>query len=422
MPNTIAKITFLEQPEPDNDFLVLNVHSISIPTPFARGENFKTVRVFNGEATVGSDINETAQNYADAFLLDYSGFTVSVLDNFVTISINEGGNFDHFIDYNMGGDFATVEFSEVIPTTAITVTGLEGDRYFINNEINLIITAVGTPAYFKTVVYNMSNQQASTSLITYPDSEFSAQLGLQAIIKSLFSYPADAQGYILPDQVVPNANKYKISIYYNPADDDGNPTSEVLGFETIKTFVRGGHRTTKTNRTLGLNILNITDKLPLWIGYDTAEYYIDSQNLIRKRLLADIPASRIQVMRSKGCNETYVKFLNQNGGYSNWLFESHTNNESNTNQGGFIRNNNVDDLGNEADFKLNVWSKVPKDYKQIILDLIISPEIYAMIDGVMVRVRSGRNSMEYDNIKRSYATKIAIEVDNRFNPSLLWSN
>ena len=165
-----------------------------------------------------------------------------------------------------------------------------------------------------------------------------------------------------------------------------------------------------------------TTKLPVWIGYETAEYYIDNQNLILKRLLADVSIANIEERRTKGCNEVYVKFLNQNGGYSNWLFESHSNIENNNNQGGFIRNNLVDDLGNETDFKLQLESKVPKAFKQLILDLIISPEIYALIEGLYIRVRSGRNSMEYDNIKRSYATKINLEVDNRFNPSLLWSN
>ncbi len=299
---------------------------------------------------------------------------------------------------------------------------MEGNRYYINNEININITANQQPAYFKTVIYNLTNQQTSTSLISYPDALFSAQLGLQAIIKSLFTYPQDADGYVIQNQIVNNANKIKISVYYNPADDDGNPTEEFLGFETQKTFIRGGERTTQTNRTSLAGIITPVDKLPVWIGYDTAEYYIDDVARLRKRLLMDVSSSRIHVMRSKGCNETYVKFLNQRGGYSNWLFESHEDNENNTNQGGFIRNNEVDDLGNETDFKLQVSAKVPKAFKQLILDLIISPEIYATINGELTRVRSGRNSIKYDEIKRSYNVSINFEVDNRFNPSLLWSN
>lgn len=421
MATTIAKITFLSLPI-DGDTLVLNAHSIAIPlTPFARGETFKTIRAFNGQSTIGATIDEAAQNYASAFDLDYNGFNVELLNNVVTITV-EGLNFDYFIDYTISNPFATVEILEPSVLTSITVTGLESDRYLINNEINIDILANQQTSYFKTILTNLSNQQISTALITYVGNSNIAQLSLQSIIKSLFNYPADADGYIISDQIVPNANKYKIQIYYNPADINGNPTVEILGFETVKTFIRGGKRTTFTNQTINAGIITPTTKLPVWIGYETAEYYIDNQNLILKRLLADVSIANIEERRTKGCNEVYVKFLNQNGGYSNWLFESHSNIENNNNQGGFIRNNLVDDLGNETDFKLQLESKVPKAFKQLILDLIISPEIYALIEGLYIRVRSGRNSMEYDNIKRSYATKINLEVDNRFNPSLLWSN
>ena len=115
-------------------------------------------------------------------------------------------------------------------------------------------------------------------------------------------------------------------------------------------------------------------------------------------------------------------YLLQSGGYSTWLFESHTDNESNNNLGGFVRNNKADDLGNEADNKLTLNAKIPKQFRELASDLIVSPEIYALRDGIFVRCRSVRNSIAYDNIKRSYNVTINLELDYRFNPSLLWSN
>lgn len=423
MPNSTFRIVFSDECLADFNLLYLSSANFKYNhnTDIFVNESFVTLRVSPFQSTIAT--GDILQNICDAYLLDYpSLFTAEVesantvlltasLPNVVFSTTFLNPNLEYIIDNET-----------VVVPDAISVSGLSSDRYLINNEINAEITSDITPIYYKTIITNLSNQQVSTGLISYPDFNSSVRLSLQSVIKSLFDYPSDTDNYIIVDQIVPNSNKFKIQIYYNPPDEEGNTTSEVLGYETTKTFIRGGKRTTLTNQTISNGIIRITDKLPVWAGYDTADYYLDTQNLIRKIILAQVPAEQIDYRRTKGCNETYVKFLNQNGGYSNWLFESHTNNEGNTNQGGFIRDNKVDDLGNEADFKLNVWAKVPKDYKQIILDLIISPEIYAMIDGVMVRVRSGRNSMIYDNIKRSYSVNINFEVDNRFNPSLLWSN
>ncbi len=424
MPNSTITITFSESALLTYSLIDTTAnfrftHNTSIDVI----EEFVTSRVmpYQSSLVVGGTNRRNA--FIDALNLDYPDLFTAVIDGVYDVIITS--NFPNTIfETTIENDELTYTINNTTVTvpTQITVTGLESDRYLINNEININITADQNIVYFKTILTNLTNQQVSTNLITYPDSLNSADLGLQSIIKSLFNYPGDAEGYVVPDQIVPNSNKYKISVYFNEADVDGNPTTEVLGFETTKNFIRGGKRTTLTNQTIDAGLITPIDKLPVWRGYETAEYYIDGQNLIRKRILSDVSSSNIQEMRPKGCNQTYVKFLNQNGGYSNWLFESHANTENNTNQGGFIRDNVVDDLGNETDYKLQVSAKVPKAFIQLILDLIISPEIYATIDGVFVRVRSGRNSRTYDNIKRSYAVDINFEVDNRFNPSLLWSN
>lgn len=302
----------------------------------------------------------------------------------------------------------------------LKVVGLLGDRYLINNPIVIDFLSTEQPLYFKIKIVNLTNQKASTDIIIYPNANSYSTVDLSPLFKSLFDYPADADGYIIQDQIVNNLNRFKISIYYNETLDVDD---ELLGFETIKSFIRGGNRTTESNQTIGgLAILNISEKIPVWIGYDTAEYYLDGNNLMRKRLLMDIPSSRIDYRRPKGCNEVYVKFLNQRGGYSTWLFESHNNTESNDNLGGFVRNNTADDLGNEASNKITCNGKIPKAYKQLIDDLIVSPEIYAIYNGVTERVRSGRNSFTYDNIKRTYNVNIAFDIDYRFNPSITWSN
>ena len=103
-------------------------------------------------------------------------------------------------------------------------------------------------------------------------------------------------------------------------------------------------------------------------------------------------------------------------------FRSKNELESNVNLGGFVRNNLVDDLGNESNSTIQAMGKIPAEYAYYINDLIVSPEIYVLLDGSWVRVRSKNNSVSVNQTKRSYQVTINYDVDYRFNPSLLWSN
>ncbi len=387
-------------------------------------ENFLPLRINPYESRLNG--GNIVLNYSNAIAGDYPGLMVSLVsgDSVTFTSAFSGTIFtrinddDEYLTYGINNEDIPVDLNP------ITVLGIESDRYLINNPIIVNVSSLIVPIYYKVVISNLTNQKVSTNLISYPDILGSSKIGLDSVIKSLFEYPSDANGYLISNQIVPNSNLYKISIYYNYIDSlTSLPTGDILGYEVVKTFIRGGKRTAISNQSIsGLSILTLTENLPIWGGFDTAEYYLDSQNLIRKRLLMEVPTDSKINLRTKGCNEIYVKFLNQNGGYSNWLFESHVDNENNDNIGGFIKNNLPSDLGNEVQNKIICNSKVPKYFIKIINDLIVSPEIYIFINGSYDRVRSSNNSVSYDNVKRSYNVNINFELDYRFNPSLLWSN
>lgn len=436
MANSTIRIVFSELADPAGSGLLIQSQVANFTffhnTTISVQETFEKLRLSPFQSTIadppsyvtGSD--EKPLLLTEALLEDYPSLFTAVVegDNTVLItSLFENTIFTGGVDT----EYLTYIVNNVTTTPTvrpIKVVGFNDDRYLINNPISLIISSNDNPVYFKIVVNNLTNQKVSTDFISYPNQSGVSNIQLDPIIKSLFDYPADANGYVTPNQLVPNANKCRVRIYYKYIDLETEVISpEVLGLDTIKTFIRGGKRTSDVNQTLqGSQILTPTAKLPVWEGYDTAEYYLDENNLIRKRLLLDVSASRIEYLRKKGCNEVCVKFLNQNGGYSNWLFESHFNKESNKNLGGFIRDNKADDLGNEVDNKLDCNAKVPKAYRPLVNDLIVSPEIYVMIDGIYKRVRSVSNSITYDLIKRSYNVNINFDFDYRFNPSLLWSN
>lgn len=409
MANSVIKITFVSLPYPGDTIDVLAHLKVPPFDEWHRIETFETVRGTNGETTIGTDVNDQAQKYYDAFLIDYgSQFGVSVSGAVVTITCTAESSFDSFNGADISGAFATFE---LVPTDII-VEGIEADRYYVNNPIVISMFSDVSAESYTITFQNDTNQKTSVPAVIYASPSGVAKIDIAPYIKSLFDYPEDYPLYISPNQIVRNANDFTITIQSG-------------GAETImeRTFIRGGKYTTLTNESTATGTTcRPTELLPVWDNYPTADYILDTDNTIRKIRLNEVAESKRDYRRARGCNSLYVKFLNQQGGYCHWLFESHEETLTNNNLGGFVRDNSVDDLGNESASKLSIYSKVPEYYKGYLKDLVVSPEIYIYRETEWERVRSGKNTFKFDNISRSYVGRINFEIDYRFNPSLLWSN
>lgn len=279
---------------------------------------------------------------------------------------------------------------------------LNNNGYFINNEIWFEITADLPVTYFRLILMNLSNAKISTQFISYTDTNNKVFVNIQSIVKSLFD---------VPNGITNNSTKIQISI----------TTNDGTNITFTKDFVRGGKRINDTNQTISPNqTLRLATNLPVWSGFPISDYFLSSSYLIEEQLLADI--SNIDYRRIKGCNNIYLKFLNQKGGYSFWLFESYSEKEQNTNLGYLVnsKTNNLLDLGNESKSDLQIYSKIPKEYRDYAKDIIVSPDIYAYQNGDWKKIFSKSNSVEFDNIKKVYVTNLNIDLNYRFNPSLLW--
>ncbi len=142
---------------------------------------------------------------------------------------------------------------------------------------------------------------------------------------------------------------------------------------------------------------------------------------ITEKSLAEI--TDIDYRRIKGNNNIYLKFLNQKGGYSYWLFESYSEKETNTPLGYLVNaSNNLLDLGNESKSDLQVYSKIPKEYRNFAKDFIATSDVYAYQNAKWKKIFLKSNNVEFDNIKKVYTVNFNIDLNYRFNPSLLWSN
>lgn len=280
---------------------------------------------------------------------------------------------------------------------------LNSNGYLINNEIWFNITADLPVVYFRLVFTNLSNSKISTPFISYVDVNNKAFINIQSVVKSLMN---------APDGETNNSTKINISITANTGDN--------ISFQ--KDFVRGGKRVNDTNQTISPNqTLRLSENLPVWSGFPVYDYFLSPGYVIQKQNLAEV--TNIDYKRIKGCNNIYIKFLNQKGGYSYWLFESYSEKEQSDNLGYVVNSlNSMVDLGNESNSSLQIYSKIPKEYKDYARDLIVSPDIYAYQNGLWKKIFSNNNTIEWDNIKKVYSVNLNISLNYRFNPSLLWSN
>lgn len=280
---------------------------------------------------------------------------------------------------------------------------LTGNGFLINNEIWIKITADLPTSYFRLIFRNLGNNKTSTPFVSYTDSSNSVFVNIQSVAKSLMN---------APDGEANGSTKIQISI----------TSSDSTNLTFTKDFIRGGKRVNDTNQTIQSNqTLRISEKLPVWSGFPVYDYFLSYSFVIQKQDLSEV--SNIDYRRIKGCNNIYLKFLNQKAGYSYWVFESYTAKETGQNLGYVTGSaNNIIDLGNENKSTLEAYSKIPREYRDYALDFVCSPDVYAYQNGTWKKVFTINNSVEWDNIKKVYSVNFQIGLYHRFNPSLLWSN
>lgn len=400
---TSVRIVFTGQPDIDDGITVV-AQSKTFPfSLFNRTIRFKASRVNPGEATIGATLGDTIVNYAFAFDQDYSSsseFMVLYEEDGVSISINPVNSpFDSITNVVIEGDFAS--YTPEPTPVYLTLNGLEGNYYLINNDIWLKFTVGHTSVTsIGLMIENQATGDQSVQFIVYPIGG-EASVNISQIVKSLFNDPDNNH----------QNNFETLKINYYAITSEG----QVASYSTIKKFIRGGIRTNEINNTLQVGeLLSPTDKIPTWQGYTIYQYTLASDGIDQAVVDPSNAAPRVV----KGCDSRMIRFLNQKGGYSYWLFELMKIDESNNNLGSINRIGGVIDVGNLYNAESQLYSKVHVDYFDIIRDLIISPDIYMLVGNTWERLSSDNNKITFDSTRKAYDVKLKMTVYNNLSPQL----
>lgn len=311
------------------------------------------------------------------------------------------------------------------PIGTFNLINFNGNVFNINNDIIIEVpnNTNGLTNRVKITFKNTDTNKIVNPIVLYPANLQNAKVNISPIIKALFEKPKQNTDYsnLFPFEIQSNnVANIEISIYRY-----FTPTGSVIeAFDLVvlnKVFIRAGKRSNDFNITTPINTpLRPVFYLPIWKGYPVAEYTLNANFKIVKNinLPSVINKDYIRVMN---CENFYFKFLNQNGGYSNWLFQVNEETESNNNLGYSNNYANVNDFGNESNIKNSVKGMIKKEYIALFNDLIISPEIYLYTGGnTWKRVISVGNKSELMNTKKVYEVEFDYEVPTNFNPSTTW--
>lgn len=396
--------------------------------------NVVSQRIYANEIQYNSSINTIATNYKNAITADYPTLVTATVGG-DTVTITSNNDIANFTSGTViGGGTVNFTYNNTVVGN-ITVDGMNSTNYLINNDI---IIRLGYDAlrggYFRLQLENQTTGKSTNFITAQQGADGSALINLSPIIKGIFSYPTMKINALFSSFNFHNGcDTIKINIsYINGAGQ--------VNYTVTKRFIRGGKRTDRTNLTVPLGYLMPTPKLPVWTGRELTISQL-TPNGIQITSLADFPEANKVYMQTKGCDSTYVKFINQNGGYSYWLFENITDSESNGALGSYVRigggisdgassvsristKTGYQDLGNTSDVTLSLSSKVPAEFLPYMNDLVISPDIYFYDTKLNMwhHATSARNTVPRESNRKAYQVKINLNVDNRFNPSLLWSN
>lgn len=285
----------------------------------------------------------------------------------------------------------------------MTVTGLENDVYFSNNNIwmkietdkkNILLIVGNYPFIFKTppsgvYYFNLSN-----------------------VVRGLIP---------IPNFLSPN-NKIDLQILC-AGYDDTLPLH--FPFNRLITFVRGKKGFESNVSVVDGELLHESEKIPYWDGYPSNISYLINRDIATSNVL--LP-SEADVRRVINCEGLFLVWLNSRGGYNGWLFENVTLNEKSNEQMKINVENIFFQLGSIDESSLTLKSRIDKKFFQYAQSLVYSSEIYAyklnetllgISGGDYTKVLNTASSFNFAGHDLVKDFTISINIDKQFG-SQLW--
>lgn len=279
----------------------------------------------------------------------------------------------------------------------MTITGIEGSRYFLFNPIWVDVTDAPSRVVFEVSIdgeVNSFSLQAYNGRIRFDIGQL--VLGL---IKNINNKTNTLMGSV--------DGAYSVKLKARTVSASLPPV-----FDQIKYFVLGGRKSYESNVLAPVN-LSLTNFA--WSGFPRWT----------SRLSAGIvntdTDNYVELLPRVNCNNIFIAFRNNLGGFSYYLFEDYSIKDDNRNKGYYLTQRDVKIPGVEARQSITVRSKVHRDLYETIRHLADSFEIYVWNQNILegdanwVRVNGANNAVDFNPKKVATDVEMNFDVVTNFN-------
>jgi hypothetical protein len=299
----------------------------------------------------------------------------------------------------------------------MNIVGLSKDFYLINNPLNILVDGF-TDAKYLQVTFINSFTNKTASLRVYPIND-TFKFDISGFIKSSFFRP----NYFstTPTNLEFNLTKIDLSftLVYN------NNTTESVNI--IKNFIRGGNNEGfYPNLNRKYNFLQdgdvveylIVEKLPIWSNVLNSS----TATQIENEQFVTIETTEVERLEFP-CKGIKMIFLNQYGTYSEWFFNHYEINDKTKHidiidlfQTDFTAPH-FNDIGSNVETSITVKDNIPLRFNELIRHLIVSLEIYVVINNELIRVSLNSSKWEFNSKEKMYKHSITFDFAKILNPS-----
>lgn len=282
----------------------------------------------------------------------------------------------------------------------MTITGIEGNRYFLFNPIWVDVTDAPTKVMFEVIINGESN------FFTLQSFNGKIRFDIGKLVLGLIKNTTNKTQTLIG--AVDGAYSVKLKVRTLTS---GTPPI----FEQIKYFVLGGKKSYSNNVTAPVN-LSLNNFA--WQGYPKWKSQLLNGIVNLETNDFDVLTPRVN------CNNLFVAFRNNLGGFSFYLFEDHNIVNENSNKGYYLTQKDIKIPGVDAGLSVTVRSKVHRNFYETISHLSDSFEIYIYNENIFdsddnwIRVNGGNNNFDFN--PKNVATDVEMRFDVVTNFNKVW--
>lgn len=189
-----------------------------------------------------------------------------------------------------------------------------------------------------------------------------------------------------------------------------NIRDAISNYTFVKYYILGGSLDLDWNKPVPRN-LSLTNYY--WEGFPNwMSIFADGEI---KNVNLSVNSNLLRLKPRVNCNNAFLVFRNDKGGFSYYLFEDFNISESSKDLGYYVNRRNVKDSGTETTPSLHVRGKIKREFYETISHLSRSAEIYLYKETENKYQRLvGANEVNFNQKNQSEIVELSFKIVNNF--------